>query len=454
MAAPEAGATALSKILVVSAGPFTRQIGGGQSYTQDLATGLATRGHRVTVLEPMDAGANGGDALVQSGAWNGIDVRSVRLPLPGETLEEQNTQLSPARIDLFCQILRTIGPDVVQINGLMPTMVRACNALGIRHVVVAHHPGEVCPKGDLLTPEDAICTAVPAPSVCGPCVLRCKKGGLGIGRALALMPMGLHRWIGKRLARNNPLGYLGRVLYIPWMTEQQLLGLASYLREAQTIVAPSRSMATALVRAGAPDGRVKVLNHGIHPLARTPITGLGHRPLRFGFVGRIDHAKGVHVLLKAMQMAGIDGKAELHVYGDATRAHDLDAWHSVLKTLGPAPWLHLHGRFDRDKLAQVYAVLDVVVLPAICPESFGLVVAEALSAGRPVLSTRCGGPEDQIEDRANGWLVCPNDPVALSERIRQLAATPSMVEAAALNCQINKTHGQYVNEMEHIFTDC
>jgi glycosyltransferase involved in cell wall biosynthesis len=131
---------------------------------------------------------------------------------------------------------------------------------------------------------------------------------------------GLHRRIGQRLARSNPLGYLGRVLYIPWMTEQHLLGLASYLRDAQTIVAPSRSMATALVRAGAPAERVKVINHGIHPLARTPITGLGQRPLRFGFVGRIDHAKGLHVLLKAMQMAGVEGKAELHIYGDATRA--------------------------------------------------------------------------------------------------------------------------------------
>lgn len=444
----------MSRILVVSAGPFTRQIGGGQSYTQDLATGLATRGHRVTVLEPMDAGANGGDALVQSGAWNGIDVRSVRLPLPGETLEEQYTQLSPARIDLFCQILRMIGPDVVQINGLMPTMVRACNALGIRHVVVAHHPGEVCPKGDLLTPEDAICTAVPAPSVCGPCVLRCKKGGLGIGRVLAMLPLGWHRWVGKRLARHNPLGYLGRVLYIPWLTEQHLLGLASYQQEAQTIVAPSRSMATALVRAGAPAERVKVLNHGIHPLARTPITGLGHRPLRFGFVGRIDHAKGVHVLLKAMQMASVECKAELHIHGDATRPKDRAEWAAVLRSLGPARWLHLHGKFDREKSAQVYAALDVVVLPAISLEVFGLVVAEALSAGRPVLSTRCGGPEDQIEDGVNGWLITPNEPALLSKQIRKLTTDPSLVDAAARNCRLGKAHVQYLDEIEQIYDAC
>lgn len=454
MAASEAGEAALSKILVVSAGPFTRQIGGGQSYTQDLATGLTARGHWVTVLEPMDLNGDAGAPLLQSGTWNGIDVRSVRLPLPCETLEEQNTQLGPARIELFCQILRTIGPDVVQINGLMPTMVRACNVLGVRHVVVAHHPGEVCPKGDLLTPEDAICTAVPAPSICGACVLRCKKGGMGIGRALALLPLGLHRWIGKRLARRNPLGYIGRVLYIPWMTEQQLLGLASYQREAQTIVAPSRAMAAALVRAGAMADRVKVINHGIHPLTRTPIIGLGHRPLRFGFVGRIDHAKGLHVLVKAMQMADVEGKAELHIHGDATRPKDRAEWVAVLQSLGPAPWLHLHGKFERQQAAQAYAALDVLVLPSIYLEVFGLVVAEALSAGRPVLSALCGGPEDQIEDGVNGWLITPNEPAPLSQQIRKLIKYPLLVDTAAQNCEVGKTLFRYLDEIGQVYDVC
>jgi glycosyltransferase involved in cell wall biosynthesis len=450
LAALAIGAAALSKILVVSAGPFTRQIGGGQSYTQDLVTGLAARGHMVTVLDPMDSAASPG-SLLQSSEWNGFRVWAVRLPLPNEALDEQSSQLSPARIDLFCQILRNISPDVVQVNGLMPPMVRACNILGIRHVVVAHHPGEVCPKGDLLTPSDAICTVVPQPALCAPCVLQCKKGGMGIGRALAALPLGLHRRLGQRLARSNPLGYLGRVLYIPWMTEQHLLGLASYLRDAQTIVAPSRAMATALIRAGAPAKRVKVVNHGILPLVHSPITGLGQRPLRLGFVGRIDHAKGLHVLVKAMQLAGIAGKAELHIYGDATRAQDRAEWYGVLKALGPAPWLHVHGKFRRDQTAEIYKALDVVVLPSISQESFGLIVAEALSAGRPVLATRCGGPEDQIEDGVNGWLVNPNDSAALSERLQQLATTPTLVEAAALNCHVNKTLCRYLDEMEHIY---
>ncbi len=450
MAAVTTGAFSLSNILIVSAGPFTRQIGGGQSYTQDLATGLAARGHKVTVLEPMDSVAFAGDAL-QTSKWNGVVVWSVLLPLKGETLEDQNSQLSPVRIDLFCQILRNVQPDVVHINGLMPTMVRACNLLDVRHVVVAHHPGEVCPKGDLLTPADAICTVVPSPDVCGPCVLLCKKKGLGIGRALAVFPMSLYRRLGQHLANNNNLGYLGRVLYIPWMTEQRLNGLFSYLQEAQTIVAPSRAMSLALNRAGVPPERVKIMNHGIRPLACSHITGLGQRPLRFGFVGRIDHAKGLHLLLQAMQMACIDGKAELHIYGDATNVQDRDAWCRELNSLGSVPWLYLHGQFERTQVNEIYSSVDIIVLPSICLECFGLVVAEALSAGRPVLSTCCGGPEDQIEDGVNGWLVAPNDPVALGQRIRELATNPSMVEASALKCVATKSHSQYLDELEQIY---
>lgn len=439
------------RILIVSAGPFTRQIGGGQSYTQDLVSGLAARGHEVTVLEPLAPAANDAEPLHAS-SWHTIPVWSVQLPLPGETLEEQSTELSLARINLFCDVLRQIQPNVVQINGLMPTMVRACNMLRIRHVVVAHHPGEVCPKGDLLTPADTICTAVPSPAVCGPCVLRCKKGGFGVGKVLAAMPLALHRRLGNWLTRRNPLGYVGRVLYIPWLVEQRLAGLKSYLDDAQTVIAPSHAMAQALVRGGGHRERIHVIHHGIKPLHRSPLVGIGQRPLRLGFVGRIDHAKGVHVLLKAMQQVGAEGKVELHIHGDATRSHDLAAWEAALQQLGPAPWLHLHGAFAREDVETVYASIDVLVLPAICQEAFGLVVAEALSAGRPVITTHCGGPAEQLRDGLDGWVVPPNDVAALVELIQRLAASPEFVSAAADQAGATiKSHKRYLEDIESNF---
>ena len=440
----------LSRILIVSAGPFSSQIGGGQSYVQDLVVGYSGRGHAVTVLEPVRPGQG---VAVGPNLWQGIAVYPVALPLPGETLEEQSTELGETRIALFCEILRKIDPDVVHINGLMPTMVQACRHLGVRHVVVAHHPGEVCPKGDLLRPDDSICTLVPSPEVCGACVLRCKKGGAGIGNLLALLPSTVHRILGKALVRRNPLGYVGRVLYIPWLVEQRLLGLQAYQRDAQAIIAPSRAIAVALVRAGVQADRVRVIHHGIHPVTCPPIDDLGQRLLRFAFVGRIDHAKGVHVLLRAMQQAGIEGRAELHLYGEATRSQDQAAWQTALGSVGQPAWLHLHGKFPRHKVAEIYSAIDILVLPAIYLEIFGLVVAEALSAGRPVLTTACGGPAEQVVDGVNGWIVAPNDVDALARKIRQLVDYPSQVEEAATATTVSfKTHAQYLDEMEEVLS--
>jgi glycosyltransferase involved in cell wall biosynthesis len=117
--------------------------------------------------------------------------------------------------------------------------------------------------------------------------------------------------------------------------------------------------------------------------------------------------------------------------------------------LGSAPWLHLHGAFAREAVETVYASIDVLVLPAICQEAFGLVVAEALSAGRPVITTHCGGPAEQVRDGVDGWVVPPNDVAALQEVIQRLAATPELVSAAAEQAGTTvKSHKRYLEDIE------
>ena len=436
------------RILIVSAGPLNRQIGGGQAYVQDLAMGLRDKGHKVFVLEPGGA-ATSPSIEITEWQWQGIPVYSLPLPLPGESLRDQLTELGRERIDWIKKLLMRLAPDVVQINGMMPSLVGACRELGLRHVVVAHHPGEVCPKGDLLRPDDSICTLRPGIDVCTPCVLRCKKPGFGIGRLLALVPVSIYRLLGGLFATRNPLGYLGRVLRIPWEVQQKLVGLASYLKDAQRIVAPSSAMGAALARAGVEPSRLRVVHHGIHPIKVPPIEGLHARPIRFGFVGRIDHAKGLHVLLEAMALLDPRGEAELHIHGAATNPRDQAAWQRHLNRLGNPPWLYLHGAFARNEVEKVYAAIDVLVLPAIYLEVFGLVVAEALSAGRPVLTTDCGGPAEQIVHGENGWIVPPHNVGALAEQLGKLITSRDEILCVAASQRSGlKTHALYVNEIE------
>ncbi len=112
------------------------------------------------------------------------------------------------------------------------------------------------------------------------------------------------------------------------------------------------------------------------------------------------------------------------------------------------PWLIQHGKFDRQQVEAVYAAIDVVVLPAIYLEVFGLVVAEAMSSGRPVLVTDCGGPAEQVADGVDGWIVPPNDVDALAAMLDKLADNPQRVAGAAANVRLKKNHQQYITELE------
>ena len=70
---------------------------------------------------------------------------------------------------------------------------------------------------------------------------------------------------------------------------------------------------------------------------------------------------------------------------------------------------------------------DVVVQKSLA-EGFGLTVAEAMWKGRPVVASRVGGIQDQIEDGTTGFLVDPGDLRAFGERASALLADPHAAE--------------------------
>lgn len=86
-----------------------------------------------------------------------------------------------------------------------------------------------------------------------------------------------------------------------------------------------------------------------------------------------------------------------------------------LRVVGPAPTRSYPGvRFlgridDRQVLADCYACALVTVLPSVAVESFGMVLAEALVAGCPVIGTRIGGIPSIVLPDDNGYLVAPRD---------------------------------------------
>ena len=68
----------------------------------------------------------------------------------------------------------------------------------------------------------------------------------------------------------------------------------------------------------------------------------------------------------------------------------------------------------------VYAASDMVVHASTKPEPFGLVLLEAMAAGRPVIATRSGGVVDIVVDQETGLLVEPGNSDELAQAMTRL----------------------------------
>jgi glycosyltransferase involved in cell wall biosynthesis len=75
-----------------------------------------------------------------------------------------------------------------------------------------------------------------------------------------------------------------------------------------------------------------------------------------------------------------------------------------------------------------------VFLLASTGEAFGLVLAEAMACGVPIIGTRSGSLPEVVEEGKTGLLVPPNDPKALANAIETLSKDPRLRTAMADNC--------------------
>lgn len=125
-----------------------------------------------------------------------------------------------------------------------------------------------------------------------------------------------------------------------------------------------------------------------------------HAP-RLLFVGRItDPRKNADLLLDAFRnIRQSVPNATLTIVGRHTAQ-----WRARSGVDEPRSGISLAGEVDTGALAEAYLTHDVLVVSS-RQEGYGLVVAEALHAGLPVVSTRCGGPEAIIRESDGGVIV-------------------------------------------------
>src|SRR3569833_1933333 len=209
--------------------------------------------------------------------------------------------------------------------------------------------------------------------------------------------------------------------------------------------------------------RIHTIGNGVDIKRFRPLSDRhqSRRPCRLLFVGRISPDKGVHVLMKAfdavarerpdleLTLIGKPGMMPMDVLGvllkedaalEALRdfyGRSTFAW-LTKEVLGQrssylghvkrllsrqtATRAHFRGTVSLPELQSLYQQADLLVLPSIWQESYGLPVAEAMACGVPVLATRSGGVPELVEDGVSGRLVPRFDVDALIHELRSMLA--------------------------------
>lgn len=158
------------------------------------------------------------------------------------------------------------------------------------------------------------------------------------------------------------------------------------------------------------------------------------------FVGLIRKVKGLDVLLRAVRLL-LDRKCnvKLAIIGESfyeSYRREYSELVGLAETLGIKEAVEFLGPQSAAEVARHLQASAILVLPS-RRETFGAVLVEALACGTPVVATRCGGPEDIVNDEV-GVLVPIEDPEALARGIEQVlerrkSYDPARLRSYALN---------------------
>jgi len=141
-------------------------------------------------------------------------------------------------------------------------------------------------------------------------------------------------------------------------------------------------------------------------------------PWRIGFAGRYaDPRKNIDLLLGCLQLLHQRGApVELHLAGEK----DLSLLQPQLRQRGIEPLVRCHPPLAPPELAQLLQTLDVFVIPS-HQEGLCIAALEAMACATPVVSTRCGGPQQYVLEERTGQLV-GSDPQAMANAIAAITS--------------------------------
>jgi rhamnosyl/mannosyltransferase len=159
------------------------------------------------------------------------------------------------------------------------------------------------------------------------------------------------------------------------------------------------------------------------------------------FVGRLTYYKGVEYLIEAIQWVK---NSKLLIVGDGKLRAQLE---EKSKLLGVQERVIFLGKLSQEELKYCYEICDLFVLPSVdVSEAFGLVQAEAMFFGKPVVNTNLSSGVTYVSvNGETGITVPPRDSKALSKAINKILENRDLYDKFSVNAK-NRVYKLFTKE--------
>lgn len=402
------------RILQIASGDFFSTYGGGQVYVKNIVDHFINKGEDICII-----------SFVNISTPIKKDYQNKVLYEVPESIKEDELKV----------IIQSLEPDIIHTHSKKDISCRIGNKLNIPVIVTAHHGGILCPAGALLNNRDQICYKRASHQDCLPCVLRNTRTGLSFWYPLMKhIPKNKYLKLGTFLSNHKFIPFITPIGYGALHIQNKLNQWNDIINKADILIAPSKAVAEIMKINGASEDNIRIVPHGIPTiLTKSGIPTSNGRRICFFYIGRICYIKGIHVLLKAFHSI-IHQDIELHLIGSSGNKSENRYLRKLQDKYKKDSRIIWHGKLDHNRLFHLIENFHILIAPTICMEIFGLNIAESLAQGKPVLATRCGGAEMQIQDGINGWLIEPNDSEQLKTKIEEIIDNLSILPKMSKNC--------------------
>jgi glycosyltransferase involved in cell wall biosynthesis len=282
----------------------------------------------------------------------------------------------PSGREAMARLVREYKPDIVHAHELYPFFspwaLLECRRAGVPVVMTCHDYNLTCP------------------------ITTHTSNGVGCQLCVG----GREFWCVLRNCRSNVFESIGYALRHAVGRKWRL-----FADNVTCYVAPSDFVKIRLVEAGFPEEIIFVVPNIVSVPEWVNEASKGEY---IAYVGRICSEKGIETLLTSARQNRIPVRL----------AGDYSPMPRVVRT---APKnVHFMGHLDRKRLFEFYRKARFLVVPSRLPETFGLVAAEAMGHGLPVIASKIGALPDIVEDGVTGLLFEPGNSAELASKITML----------------------------------